>query len=80
MGVQWDALPCSGFRGNEGTASLQQPAKGFQAGTYIDEESAMHSAMIERELNENTMAAVWKYLKTIVWIHLQGLPAKTPNP
>jgi hypothetical protein len=35
----------------------------------------MRTAMIEQELNENTMAAVWRYLKTIVWVHLQGLLA-----
>lgn len=40
----------------------------------------MHRAMIERELNENTMAAVWHYLKTIAWIHVQGLLAKNPAP
>jgi hypothetical protein len=36
----------------------------------------MHSTMIERELNENTLAAVWKYLKTLVWVHWQGLLAE----
>jgi hypothetical protein len=35
--------------------------------------------MIERELTEHTMAAVWKYLKTLVWVHLQDLVARTPN-
>ncbi len=38
----------------------------------------MRDAMIERELNEHTVAAVWKYLKTIAWIHLQGLLAEAP--
>ena len=39
----------------------------------------MHSAMIERELNENTLAAVWKYLKTLAWVHLRELLAKAPG-
>ncbi|BBL76778.1 hypothetical protein [Methylomagnum ishizawai] len=42
------------------------------------EGGVMRDAMIERELNEHTMAAVWKYLKTIAWIHLQGLLAEVP--
>jgi len=39
----------------------------------------MRDAMIERELNEHTVSAVWKYLKTIAWIHLQGLLAEVPS-
>ncbi|SMF96944.1 hypothetical protein SAMN02949497_4358 [Methylomagnum ishizawai] len=42
------------------------------------EGGVMRDAMIERELNEHTMAAVWKYLKTIAWIHLQSLLAEVP--
>jgi hypothetical protein len=43
---------------------------------HLTEDYVMRDAMIERELNEHTMAAVWKYLKTIAWIHLQGLLAE----
>lgn len=40
----------------------------------------MYRGMIERELNENTMAAVWHYLKAIAWIHVQGLLSEYPSP
>jgi hypothetical protein len=36
----------------------------------------MRDAMIQRELSEHTVAAVWRYLKTIAWIHLRGLLAE----
>jgi hypothetical protein len=37
----------------------------------------MPSNMIEQELNEHTLSALWRYLKTIMRIHWQGLLAET---
>jgi hypothetical protein len=46
---------------------------------HLTEDYVMRDAMIERELNEHTMAAVWKYLKTLAWIHVRGLLAEAPG-
>jgi hypothetical protein len=47
-------------------------------GQQPEQGCVMRDAIIERELNEHTVAAVWKYLKTIAWIHLEGLLAEVP--
>lgn len=39
----------------------------------------MRGTTTERELNENTLAVIWKYLKTIAWVHLQELLSKAPS-
>lgn len=39
----------------------------------------MRDSLVERELNEHTLAALWKYLKTIAWIHLRELLGEAPG-
>lgn len=38
----------------------------------------MRDSFTERELNEHTLAALWKYLKTIASIHLRALLGEGP--
>jgi len=37
----------------------------------------MSTTIIEFELNEHTFAVLWKYIKYILWFHVQGLLAES---
>jgi hypothetical protein len=33
----------------------------------------------EAELNEHTLSVVWRYLKSIIWVHLRGVLGREPE-
>jgi hypothetical protein len=37
----------------------------------------MPTTIIEFELNEHTFAVLWKYVKSILWFHVQGFLTET---
>jgi hypothetical protein len=43
------------------------------ASSLNPEEDAMSTTVIERELSEQTFAAIWRYVKCILRMHVSGI-------
>lgn len=43
------------------------------------EESVMPTKTIELELSEHVFTALWKYVKHILWFHMEGILIETQN-
>lgn len=39
----------------------------------------MPNNVIITELTEHTIAVIWRYMKSIVWIHVRGLLGEAPS-